>query len=77
MTKKGKTISVDSEDNWSYQTPNLSITQNADGKVNYSIQSMSRSEIVNMQSPSEKINSVEEEIKEVKKLTRTIFDRSK
>lgn len=76
VTKGERTISVDGEGNWSYDTPKLAVSQSGEGKVSFAMNSIPSDELLTMASPYEQYSDVTKEIEEVRKLTKTIVNKS-
>lgn len=74
MTKNKKTVTIDKDGNWSYESPKLFINQTKNGNINYNLNDISKEEISNMDSLSEQYNIINEEVKKVKKLTKDIIN---
>lgn len=76
VTKGERTIFVDSEGNWSYDTPNLAVSQSGEGKVSFTMNSIPSDELLTIASPYEQYSDVAKEVEEVRKLTKTIVNKS-
>lgn len=73
ITKNGITISIDNNGNWSYDSQKFIISQNNNGNINYSLNSMSSDELFNVATPFEHYNEVSQEVEKVRKLTKDII----
>lgn len=73
ITKSGRTITIDSYGNWSYDSPKLIISQSDKGNINYSLNSISSDELLTAASPFEQYSEVIQEIEQVRKLTKTML----
>ena len=75
ITKGGRTITIDSYGNWSYDSPKLIISQSDKGNINYSLKSIPSDELLAASSPFEQYSEVSQEIEQVRKLTKTMLKR--
>lgn len=73
ITKGERTIAIDSDEKWSYVSPKLSVSQNDKVDINYSLNSISSAELLNVASPFEQYNEVNKEVEQVKILTKTML----
>lgn len=71
ITKNNKTIEIDNQDNWSYETTDITATKK-DTNISCSINSKSIKELEN-QNILEHLNVITTEIENTKKLTRTLL----
>jgi len=72
ITKGGKTITIDSDGNWIYDSSKLIISQSGNGNINYSLNSIPRDELLTASSPFEQYSEVSQEVEQVRNLTRTL-----
>ena len=72
ITKGGKTITIDSDGNWIYDSSKLIISQSGNGNINYSLNSIPRDELLTSTSPFEQYSEVSQEVEQVRNLTRTL-----
>ena len=72
-TVDGRTVTIDKKGNWTFKSPKLSIEQDKDGKINYSLNMDSYDELVANLS-SNQFPQVNSEVSEVKELTKNIFN---
>lgn len=77
ITTRGKTIAFDSDGNSSYDSPKLAISESNEGKINYSLNSIPRDELLTALPLFEQYREVSQEIEQVRKLTNTIFKGKK
>lgn len=73
ITKDGRTITIDSDGNWSYDSPKLIISQSDRGGINYTLNSIPSDELLNVANPFEQYNEVNKEVEQVKILTMTML----
>lgn len=73
ITKGGRTITIDSDGNWSYDSPKLIISQSDKGNINYSLNSIPSDELLTASSPFEQYSEVSQEVEQVRKLTKTML----
>lgn len=72
MTKNEKTIAIDSNGNWSYDSSKLSVSQSDKGAVNYSLNSISE-ELLKGAIPFEQYTAVNQEVEQVRKIVKTML----
>lgn len=75
ITREGKTVTIDSAGNWSYASPELAVSQEKNGNINYSLNSISYDEISSLASPLEQFNMVSQEVEQVRTLTKTLLKK--
>lgn len=73
ITKGGRTITIDSDGNWSYDSPKLIISQCDKGNINYSLNSIPSDELLTASSPFEQYSEVSKEVEQVRKLAKTML----
>lgn len=73
ITKGGKTIAIDSDGNWSYNSPKLAVSQSDNGNINYSLNSIPNEELLTVSNPYEQYSKVSQEVEQVRKLIKTIL----
>ena len=73
ITKGGRTIKIDSDGNWSYDSPKLIISQSDKGNINYSLNSIPSDELLTASSPFEQYSEINQEVEQVRKLTKTML----
>lgn len=73
ITKDGRTIAIDSDGNWSYDSPKLIVSQSDKGDINYTLNSLPSDELLNVANPFEQYNEVNKEVEQVKILTNTML----
>lgn len=74
ITKGGRTITIDSDGNWSFDSPKLIISQSDKGNINYSLNSIPSDELLTAPSPFEQYSEVSQEVEQVRKLTKTMLN---
>lgn len=72
MTKDGRTIGLDGDDNWSYGLGNLSLSQQ-DGAVSYSLSAVPQKEFLAVASPFEQLDKANKEVNQTKVYVKTIL----
>lgn len=72
-TVDGRTVTIDKKGNWTFKSPKLSIEQDKDGKINYSLNMDSYDELVANLSNNQ-FPQVNSEVSEVKELTKNMFN---
>lgn len=73
ITKDGRTIAIDSDGNWSYDSPKLIVSQSDKGNINYSLNSIPSDELLTTSTPFEQYSEVSQEVEQVRKLTKTML----
>lgn len=73
ITKNGRTIAIDGDGNWSYDTPRLAMSQSEKDGVNYRLNSIPSEELILMDSPLDEYNKVSQEVDEIKVFTKTML----
>ncbi len=74
ITKGGIAIKIDSDGNWSYDSSKLIVSQNDQGEVNYSLNSIPSGELSKTPTPFEQYSEASKEVEKVKKLTMTMLN---
>lgn len=72
MTKDGRTIGLDGDDNWSYGLGNLSLSQQ-DGAVSYSLSAVPQKEFLAVASPFEQLDKANKEVNQAKVYVKSIL----
>ncbi len=75
MTKDGRTIGLDGDDNWSYGLGNLSLSQQ-DGAVSYSLSAVPQKEFLAVASPFEQLDKANKEVNQTKVYVKTILENN-
>lgn len=73
ITKNGRTIEIDGDGNWSYDSPKLAISQSEENGINYSLNSIPTAEIASMASPLEEYTKVSKEVDDIKVFTKKML----
>ena len=73
ITRNGRTISLDNKDNWSFKTSEVTVSQNNEGIVNYSLHSIPKDMLDGVIKPSDLMKTVNQEVENVKTLSKTLF----
>ena len=68
----GKTISVSNNNSWKYDSSKISAYKNPDGKMGFSVKEMTKEEIENLKTLSEEMDSINDEVDKIKKLSKTL-----
>lgn len=74
ITKGGRTITIDSDGNWSYNSPKLIVSQNDKGDIDYRLNSISSDEMLNAVNPYDQYNEVNQEVEQIRLLSKTILE---
>lgn len=74
ITKDGRKIIIDSDGNWSFESPRLNVSQNADGLIHFSLNAIQSSELNSTISPMEQFNKTKKEVDGVKVFVKTILN---
>ncbi len=69
ITKNEKTIAIDNDGNWSYDSPKLTIKQNNKGTIDYSLNATHSDELSTALTPFEQYSKVCQEVEQIRKLT--------
>lgn len=77
ITKGGKTIEINGDGSWSYDSPKLTVSQNNKGNITYTLNSIPSVDLLNIASPLEKYNEVCKDVEQVRLLTKTILKSEK
>ena len=73
ITKGGKTISINNDGSWSYDSEKLIVSQSDKGNINYSLNSLPSDELLNVSNPFEQYSEVSQEVEQVRKLTKIML----
>lgn len=74
ITKGGRTITIDSDGNWSYDSPKFIVSQNDKGDIDYRLNSISSDEMLNAVNPYDQYNEVNQEVEQIRLLSKTILE---
>ncbi len=58
---------MDSDGNWSFDSPKLFVSQNNEGNINYSLNSIPNDELSSVSTPFEQYTEVSQEVEQVRK----------
>ena len=76
LTRDGRTVSIDSANNRSYQNDPVSISQDANDTVSYSLNDVPKDQIANRRPIIEDVKAADKEIESVRELTKTMFGQN-